>query len=109
LLTLRQMVAPLTRKTWSLPQSPEHLVRHVEWARAYYHFSRVHSSLTVGTAIPKAQRERTPAMAAGLTDHRWRVLELLSTPLVADTCACACASPCTSQLARPGHCRLPTG
>ena len=86
-LTLRQMVAPLARKTWSLAQSPEHLMRHVEWARAYYHFSRVHASLTMGTDIPKAQRERTPAMAAGLTDHRWRVLELLSTPLVADTCA----------------------
>ncbi len=86
-LTLRQMVAPLTRKTWSLAQSPEHLMRHVEWARAYYHFARVHSSLTLGTDIPKAQRERTPAMAAGLTDHRWRVLDLLSTPLVADACA----------------------
>lgn len=86
-LTLRQMVAPLTRKTWSLAQSPDHLMRHVEWARAYYHFARVHSSLTLGTAVPKAQRERTPAMAAGLTNHRWRVLELLSTPLVADICA----------------------
>jgi IS1 family transposase len=86
-LTLRQMVAPLPRKTWSLAQSPEHLMRHVEWARAYYHFSRVHSSLTLGTEVPTAQRERTPAMAAGLTDHRWRVLDLLSTPLVAAPCA----------------------
>jgi IS1 family transposase len=86
-LTLRQMVAPLIRKTWSLAQSPEHLIRQVEWARAYYHFSRVHSSLALGPNVPRAQRERTPAMAAELTDHRWRVLDLLSTLLVADTCA----------------------
>jgi len=47
----------------------------------------IRTLLTLRPKVPKAQRERTPAMAAGLTDHRWRVLELLSTPLVADTCA----------------------
>jgi hypothetical protein len=33
------------------------------------------------------ERARTSAMAAGLTDHRWRVPELLSTPLMVDACA----------------------
>jgi transposase InsO family protein len=86
-LTLRQMVAPLTRKTWSLAQSPEQLMRHVEGARAYYHFARIHTSLTQGPDVPKGQRERTPAMAASLTDHRWRVLDLLTIPLMADPIA----------------------
>jgi hypothetical protein len=86
-LALRQMVAPLARKTRSLAQSPDHLIRHVEWARAYYHFARVRSSLALGPEVSKAQRERTPAMAAGLTDHRWRVLDLLTIHLVADACA----------------------
>jgi IS1 family transposase len=55
-LTLRQMVAPLARKTWSLAQSPDHLMRHVEWARAYYHFSRVHSSLTESHPMASGKR-----------------------------------------------------
>jgi IS1 family transposase/transposase-like protein len=59
-LTLRQMVAPLTRKTWSLAQSPEHLMRHVEWARAYYHFSRVHSSLSLDRTSPKHSGNARP-------------------------------------------------
>jgi len=37
-LTLRQSIAPLTRKTWSLPRSDAHLLRHVEWGRAYFTF-----------------------------------------------------------------------
>jgi len=55
-------------------------MRDVEWSRADYHLARVHFSLAPGAQVPKAQRERTLAMAAGLTDHQWRVLELLSSP-----------------------------
>jgi len=58
-LTLRQSIAPLTRKTWSLPRYEAHLLRHIEWGRAYYHFCRPHQSL----------HRRTPAMALALTDH----------------------------------------
>ncbi len=82
-LTLRQMVASLTRKTWALAQSRAALRTHLMWGLAYYHFIRPHSSLTLGYAVPKAHRERTPAMAACLTDHQWRTREFLRMPLVA--------------------------
>jgi len=71
-LTLRQSVAPLTRKTWSLAQSQTHLLLHVEWGRLYYHLLRPHQSL----------QQRTPAMALGLTDHVWTIYEFTHTPLI---------------------------
>jgi len=82
-LTLRQMIAPLTRRTWSLAQTEEKLMLHLEWGRSYYHFVRYHSSLSLGKHLPRHLRQRTPAMAAGLTGHRWRTLDILSMPLVA--------------------------
>jgi len=82
-LTLRQMIAALTRKTWALAQSRAALQTHLMWGLAYYHFIRPHSSLNLGYSVPKAQRERTPAMAAGLTDHRWSTREFLRVPLAA--------------------------
>jgi IS1 family transposase len=90
-LTIRQSVAGLVRRTWSTAQRTPCLLAHLEWWRAYYHFSRPHESLRVELAIPRErggkrtpQRycRRTPAMAAGLTDRRWTVRELLSLPLV---------------------------
>jgi Integrase core domain len=72
-LTLRQGVALLTRKTWSLPQSEPHLLGHVEWWRLFYHWVRPHQSL----------HGRTPAMALGLADRLWTAGELLHTPCLA--------------------------
>ncbi len=71
-LTLRQSIAPLTRKTWSLPQSQAHLLLHVEWGRLYYHLLRPHQSL----------RQSTPAMALGLSDHVWTIHDFSATPLI---------------------------
>ena len=71
-LTLRQSIAPLTRKTWSLPRSETHLLLPIEWGRAYYHFCRPHQSL----------QRRTPAMALNLTDHVWTIHEFVNTPLI---------------------------
>jgi IS1 family transposase len=82
-LTLRQSVAPLMRKTWSLAQSEHALLMHVQWWRLYYHFVRDHSSLR--TPVPGLQgryRSQTPAMAAGLTSRVWTVGELLRTPII---------------------------
>ena len=44
-----------------------------------YNFCRVHASLRqpAPTGAPLKWHERTPVMAAGLTDHRWTMLELL--------------------------------
>jgi IS1 family transposase len=89
-LTLRQAIAPLIRRTWGTAQTLLGLQSHVEWWRAYYHFIRPHESLRVelahpierkGRQIPKRYRSRTPAMAAGITRHRWSVSEFLSFPL----------------------------
>jgi len=89
-LTLRQSVAALIRRTWSTVQEAPHLLLHLEWWRAYYHFVRPHQSLRVelgqavergGKRLPQRYRQRTPAMAAGLTSRRWTVREVLTMPL----------------------------
>jgi hypothetical protein len=82
-LTLREHIAPLSRRTWSLARDPHTLWRHIEWGRAYYHFCRYHHALRLPTSVPHRYRPRTPAMAAGLTHRRWRVSELLLRPLPA--------------------------
>jgi hypothetical protein len=65
-------------------------MEHLAWWRIYYHFVRPHESLAVelaepayrkGKQIPRKSRKRTPAMAAGLTDRRLTVRELISYPL----------------------------
>jgi IS1 family transposase len=89
-LTLRQSVAALVRRTWSTAQDAPQQLLHVDWWRAYYHFIRPHESLRVLLAQPikrgnkrqpQRYRQRTPAMAAGLTSKRWTVQELLALPL----------------------------
>ena len=58
--------------------------------RSDYHFVRPHASLRVvlaqpiergGRRQPQRYRQRTPAMAAGVTSQRWTVRELLLFPL----------------------------
>jgi len=71
-LTVRRSVAPLMRKTWSLAQTEEALLLHLEWWRLYYHFVRPHSAL----------KKATPAMAAGLATRMMTVGELLRTPMI---------------------------
>jgi len=87
-LTIRQG-APLSRKTWSMAKSSEHLLLHVEWWRSYYHRIRAHESLRVRVpGLKRRYRQRSPAMAAGLTDHLWRVGDILSLPLLPEGGAC---------------------
>jgi hypothetical protein len=89
-LTVRQSVAALVRRTWATMQEVPQLLVHLEWWRAYYHFARPHESLRVllpqpiareGKRPPQRYRQRTPAMAAGLTSRRWTVQDLLGLPL----------------------------
>ncbi len=89
-LTLRQSIAALARRTWSTAREAPQLLTHLDWWRAYYHFVRPHRSLRVVGAQPcshggghaaRQHRQRTPAMAAGLTDRRWTARELLLLPL----------------------------
>src|SRR5262245_11705907 len=89
-LTLRQSVAALIRRTWATMQEAPQLLLHLEWWRAYYHFARPHGSLRQacgqgrergGKRLAQRYRERTPAMAAGLTRRRWTARDLLRLPL----------------------------
>jgi hypothetical protein len=81
-LTIRQGVALLSRRTWSLAQSETHLQSHVCWWQAYYHLVRPHQTLRLPVPGLKHRfRPRSPAMALGLTDPVWSVGEFLRTPL----------------------------
>lgn len=87
-LTFRRSIAGLARRSWSLPCSLGELALHFDWWRAYYHFVRPHAALRVQQLVGDDHdgskrlraRARTPAQAAGLTDHQWTVLELLTFP-----------------------------
>lgn len=46
-LTIRQGVSFLVRRIWGTAQFTPELALHLEWWRAYYHFSRYHESLRV--------------------------------------------------------------
>jgi IS1 family transposase len=89
-LTLRQSVAALIRRSWSTMQKAPRLLLDLEWWRAYYHFVRPHESRRLalahpidrgGKRQPQRERQRTPAMAAGVTSRRWTVRDLLAWPL----------------------------
>ena len=89
-LTVRHGVAALARRTWATSQQAPHLLAHLEWWRAYYHFVRPHAALRVallqpqergGNRLAQRYRQRTPAMAAGRTHRRWTACEVLSCPL----------------------------
>jgi len=89
-LTVRHGVAALARRTWATAQQSPHLLAHLEWWRAYYHFVRPHVALRVALVQPQTRegkrraqryRQRTPAMAAGRTNRRWTAREVLSCPL----------------------------
>ena len=75
-LTLRELVAPLARRTWSITRSHESLMLAIQWGLCYYHFIRPHQSLQLSRA-----RQRTPTMAARLTDHIWSTEEVLRTKI----------------------------
>jgi IS1 family transposase len=89
-LTLRHALAALSRRSWATAQLTGELLAHLEWWRAYYHFCRPHAALRLkldpplarrGAQAPRGFAHRTPAMAAGLTDHIWSVQELLAFPV----------------------------
>jgi len=81
-LTFRQCVAALGRQTWSL-LSEQQLLYHAEWFRLYYHLARPHESLREPVPGLKGRyRDRTPAMALGITDRVLSVGDILRTPLI---------------------------
>jgi IS1 family transposase len=79
-LTLRHLVAALRRKTWALAHNARTLRWRVALAAAYYNFCRTHHSLRVEMGAGR-YRGRTPAMALGVTGHRWSVQEFITHPV----------------------------
>jgi hypothetical protein len=78
--TFRSRLAPLARKTRSAVRQRATLEAGMWLIGTAYNFCRAHRSLRLPGSDPTERRwvERTPAQAAGLTDHRWTLYELLS-------------------------------
>jgi hypothetical protein len=85
-LSLRQRVAPIRRRSATSCKGEAGLDSQLTLFQVYYNFVLPHASLRQALAEPMAMngngsaklwQPRTPAMAAGLTDHRWSLRELL--------------------------------
>jgi transposase-like protein len=79
--TFRQRLAALTRRGRMLARLPHTLTYGMYLVGTVYNFCSYHDSLALELVITPQRRRwlhRTPAIAAGLTDHRWSVQELLS-------------------------------
>ena len=80
-LTSRQMNGRLVRKTLSFSKELKFLKASTALEDALYNFTRPVKTLRVELANPSKTarwQQRSPAMAAGITDHIWTVKELLT-------------------------------
>jgi IS1 family transposase/transposase-like protein len=86
-LTQRQCNRRLTRRTNGFSKELVWFEKQLWLSLAYSHLVLPHHSLrleletpepTRGTGSPRRWQPRTPAMAAGITDHIWTTTELLS-------------------------------
>ena len=77
--TFRQRLNVLARRTRTLAGMPQTLQTGMYVVGCLYNFCTYHQSLRISFALSeRSQRwlRRTPAIAAGLTDHRWTIEEL---------------------------------
>lgn len=76
----RAAFAPLVRRTRAAARTTAVLRAGMYLVGSVHNFCRYHESLAVELTLPRGRRwlRRTPAIAAGLTDHCWSVHELLS-------------------------------
>jgi hypothetical protein len=91
-LMSRQTSSRLLRDALSFSKEMEALRHHTALDDLVHNFSRHHDTLRVGLrklqptrgkkGTPKRWAQRTPAMAAGITDHRWTIEELMAYPIV---------------------------
>jgi hypothetical protein len=81
-LTSRQTNGRLVRKTLPHSKKKTYLHRQLDLEVAVFNFVRPHTALRLKRAEPgsygRQWEQRTPAMAAGLTDHIWSLEELFS-------------------------------
>ena len=79
--TFRARIAALVRRGRALARQASTLQHAMYLVGTVYIFCTVHQSLPLPIYLPGDRRHwvhRTPAMAAGITDHPWTVHELLS-------------------------------
>jgi transposase-like protein len=76
--TFRSCLAALVRRGRAPARRGETLERGMYLVGCVYNFCRRHRSLRRQQGQDKGWQQRTPAMAAGWTDHVWSVEELLS-------------------------------
>lgn len=79
--TFRQRLASLVRRTRALARAPQTLVEGMYLVGCVYNFCTHHKSLRLPLYITERRVhwvKRTPAIVAGLTDHRWSVHEILT-------------------------------
>jgi len=79
--TFRQRIHSLTRRTRTLAQHPETLVAGMYLVGCFYNFCDFHHSLRLKLSVGSFGHrwvQRTPAIAAGLTDHPWTPAELFN-------------------------------
>jgi len=79
--TFRQRISPLTRRTRNLAQQAETLVAGMYIVGCFYNFCDYHHSLRLKLSVGSfGDRwvQRTPAIAAKLTDHQWTPAELFN-------------------------------
>jgi len=81
--TFRSRLSLLVRRTRHLARRPERVEKAVYLVGCVYNFCTYHTSLRLPLYLIQDSREqrrwvqRTPAMAAKITDHCWTVLDLL--------------------------------
>ena len=86
-LTFRQALAPLARKSYSFCKDREQMRNRILFFQTFYNFARPHMSLRL--PLPKEDQssagmirhkwiQRSPAMAARITDQVWSFRELLT-------------------------------
>ncbi len=74
----------LTRKTIAFSKTAEALGHQLEFHQAHHNLARPHRTLAqrvdvqVRGRVRRRRDKRTPAMAAGLTDHVWTMRKLMS-------------------------------
>jgi transposase-like protein len=78
--TFRQRLGFLARRTRALARQPRTVEAGMYLLGCVYNFCTFHHTLAVplvGSQFVKGWVKRTPAMAAGLTNHRWTIDELM--------------------------------
>jgi hypothetical protein len=79
--TFRMRLNNLVRRTRTLARRPETLTAGMYLMGCFYNFCDFHHSLRLKLSVGKYGHhwvQRTPAIAAGLTDHQWTPTELFA-------------------------------